>query len=52
MLAAPGRVEVDDSWYDASNFCCFEESGTMPCNACPKREGHAMRTDVGLLAGG
>jgi hypothetical protein len=52
MLAAPGRVEVDDSWYDASNFCCFEESGTMPCNACPKREGHAMRAAVGLLAGG
>jgi hypothetical protein len=51
MLATRGHVEVDDSWYEASNFCCFEESGTMPCNARPKREGHAMRAVVGLVAG-
>ena len=40
MLATPGHFEVDHSWYEASKFCCFEESGTVPCNACPKWEGH------------
>jgi hypothetical protein len=52
MLATPGHVEFDDSWYGASNFCCFEESGTMPCNARPKREGHPRIAAVGLMAGG
>jgi hypothetical protein len=51
MLAAPGHVEVEDSWYEASNFYCFEESGTVPCNARPKREGHPRRAAVGLVAG-
>jgi hypothetical protein len=51
MLATPGRVEVDDSWYEASNFCCFEESGTVPCNARPKREGLTRRAAVGFVAG-
>jgi hypothetical protein len=51
MLATPGHVEVADSWYEASNFCCFEESGTVPCNARPKREGLTRRAAVGFVAG-
>jgi hypothetical protein len=53
MLATRGHFEVEDScWYEASNFCCFEESGTVPCNARPKREGRPRRAAVGSLAGG
>lgn len=51
-LATPGHFEVEDSWYEASSFCCFEESGTVPCNARPKREGRPRRAAVGSLAGG